>query len=137
MVMRIVREESIRRVLKRLAIRPEDRIAPHAQDLEYTACRSDELDAYIDLYASSELDDGERGVLCCFILESMNEIIQLGKTHSRQGQALTMLFSNEELHRHELEYWMDASDPNEEDWWPITLTPLEFKKQASLRRSSK
>ncbi len=126
--MRIVREESIRRVLKRLSIRPEDRMGPHAQDLEYTACRSDELDAYVDLYASPDLDDDERGVLCCFILESINELIQLGEPHYRQGQALNMLFSNEELHRHELEYWMDTSEPNEDNWWPITPTLLAFKK---------
>lgn len=134
--MKMICHHAVRRVLLRLNIPPEERFGPLDQDAQYTACRAEELELYIDLYASQDLGDDERDVLCCFILESINELIQLGRPHSRQSEALALLFANQQLHQSELEYWMDISDPNEDHWWPITRPLLQFSRSLPANESS-
>lgn len=67
--MRVTTQDAIERVLRRLGIQPDERMGPADQDAEYTACRCEELDSYIDLYALEDIEDDERVVLGCFILE--------------------------------------------------------------------
>ncbi len=127
--MALVTHEDIRRVLDRLQIPAGDRLDATDQDAEYTACRSDELDRYLDLYRTHDLDDRERSVLCCFILESLNELVQDDDPHPRQQEAFRMLFSDERLHRDELRYWADRSEPDPDHWWPITAHLVQFQLQ--------
>ena len=118
---------AVAKVLIKLGIDPRDRLGEHDQDPEYTSCRSDEIPSYFALYAHGELEPAERAVLCCFLLEGLNELIQAGTPHPLQAAIFNALFDAEELHRVELAYWMDTSDPERENWWPITGALLAYK----------
>src|SRR3989442_12270445 len=98
-------------VLIKLGIDPRERVDDSDQDPEYTACRSEELDSYFDLYQKTA-DLNERGVLCCFLLDGLNELIQDGHPHPRQAEILTALVDAGEVHAAELSYWANTSAPN-------------------------
>ena len=121
---------AIRAVLLKLGIDPLERINDGDQDPEYTACRSNELDAYFHLYQETE-DLNEHAVLCCFLLEGLNELIQGGHPHPRQPEILTALVDADEIHAAELAYWTNTSDPNPENWWPIATTLLYYIRERS------
>jgi hypothetical protein len=116
---------AISSVLTRLGIDPRERIAEHDQDPEYTSCRAAEVDDYYNLFQSNDLDGNERQVLCCFLLEGLNELIQIGSSHPLRPVILRALFDTREVHASELAYWMDTSDPDEQNWWPITRPLLD------------
>ncbi len=122
--------QTIASVLRRLGIDPATRIGELDQDAEYTACRTDELPAYFQLYKSDGLSNEELAVLCCFLLETMNDCMGMGSPHPLQEQIMDALFDNQDLHAGELAYWMDTSDPDPEHWWPITKTLLERNASA-------
>jgi hypothetical protein len=125
--------ETIAKVLQRLGIDPIERIFVGDQDPEYTACRSEELPMYFQLYSDADLAPKERAVLCCFMLECLNEFIQNGTHHALQNEILETLMASEE-HSKELAYWMDTSDPDQENWWPITKTLLRHRKSIDSAR---
>jgi hypothetical protein len=120
--------DAIVAVLAKLGIDPRDRIDDSDQDPEYTACRSDEIDRYFALYQEKGIGAHERAVLCCFLLEGLNELVQIERSHPRQEDILTAIFASE-VHSGELAYWMDTSDPDPENWWPITTTLLEHARR--------
>jgi hypothetical protein len=124
--------EAIRSVLARLGIDPRDRMDEGDQDPEYTACRSDEIDDYFRLYRSKELNVDERAVLCCFLLEGLNEQIQTSAPHPSQTEIFSVLFEARQLHAAELAYWMNTSDPDQDNWWPITKPLLEHAAQHAV-----
>jgi len=124
--------DTIVAVLVKLGIDPRERVDDSDQDVEYTACRSEEVDSYFRLYQKT-LDDNERAVLCCFLLEGLNELIQEGNPFPRQSEVLTTLVDAGEVHAAELSYWANTSDPDPENWWPITTTLLSHMRQRSRR----
>jgi hypothetical protein len=126
--------QTIQSVLSRLGIDPRERMDELDQDPEYTACRSEEIPSYFRLYTEGVLDADERAVLCCFLLEGLNERIQTGAPHPLQEDILTTLFAAGEIHAAELAYWMDSSDPDEENWWPITTALLHHRDRSSRAR---
>jgi hypothetical protein len=111
---------AVAEVLNKLGIDPRYRLGEHDQDPEYTSCRSEEIPRYLDLYVHGDLEPDERAVLCCFLLQGLNELIQAGTPHPLQADIFNALFDAEDIHRAELAYWMDTSDPERENWWPIT-----------------
>lgn len=121
----------VAKVLIKLGIDPRDRLAEHDQDAEYTSCRPAEIPSYFDLYVHGDLESEERAVLCCFLLEALNEVIQAGTSHPLQDAIFNALFDAEDVHRAELAYWMDTSDPEKENWWPITGALLQSKRARS------
>lgn len=125
--------DAIGSVLRRLGIDPSDRIDAFDQDEEYTSSRHTELPEYFHLYGEENLTVDERAVLCCFLLESLNECIQAGEPHPLQASIFAVLFANRDLHAAELGYWMNTSDPDEDNWWPITRPLLDFEKKAGSR----
>jgi hypothetical protein len=119
--------EKIASVLRKLGIDPRERVDEFDQDAEYTACRSEEIPLYFRLYGRGSLDVDERAILCCFLLEGLNERIQAGDPHPLQEEIFAELFDAGEIHAAEFAYWMDTTDRDEEDWWPITRPLLEHK----------
>jgi hypothetical protein len=71
-------------VLVKVGVDPRERIDDSDQDPEYTACRSDEIDKYFALYKDERIDKDERAVLCCFLLDGLNDLIQAECPHPRQ-----------------------------------------------------
>ena len=129
--MRVHQRHIIAGVLTKLGIDPRERMSDHDQDAEYTACRSEEVGRYFELYARGAIDDAERSILCCFLLEGLNELIQAGTPHPQQADIFAALFAAGEIHRAELAYWMDRSDPDEESWWPISRPLLDHPSAPS------
>jgi hypothetical protein len=125
---------AITSVLNRLGIDPSTRMDERDQDPEYTACRSEEIASYFRLYTEAALDSDERAVLCCFLLEGLNERIRFGTPHPLQEEILAALFDAGEIHNAELAYWMDTSDPDEENWWPIATALLQHRDRPSRAR---
>jgi len=123
---------AIRAVLVKLGIDPVERVDASDQDPEYTACRSEELDSYFRLYRETA-DLNERAVLCCFLLDGLNELIQDGCPHPREAEILNALIGAGEVHAAELSYWADTSDPDPENWWPITNTLLRHMGRQAPR----
>lgn len=120
-------------VLRRLGIDPGERFSELEPDAEYTACRVEELPRYLELYGHGDLAPEERSVLCCFLLEGLNDAIQLGRAHPLQPGIFDALLDHEELHRDELAYWSGASEP--ENRSPITAALVEHRtaRERSLR----
>ena len=121
--------QAIASVLCKLGIDPHERMDESDQDAEYTACRTEEISSYFELYSRDIVDPNERAVLGCFLLEGLNECIQVGNPHPLQDGILLALFGAGEIHATEFEYWMDTSDPDEENWWPITKVLLEYRER--------
>jgi hypothetical protein len=119
--------DAIVRVLLKVGANPADRIDEFDQDPEYTACRSEELPLYYQLYAHGALDTSEREVLCCFMLEGLNDFCSEGIAHPLQGAIFDALIDAGDLHAEELAYWSDTSDPDSENWWPITQPLLAHR----------
>jgi hypothetical protein len=125
--------EKIASVLRKLGIAPRERVDVFDQDAEYTACRSEEIPLYFRLYGRGSLDVDERAILCCFLLEGLNERIQAGDPHPLQEEIFAELFDAGEIHAAELAYWMDTTDRDEEDWCPITRPLLEHNARRVVR----
>lgn len=112
--------DAIARVLRKVGVDPRERITDQCQDPEYTACRTEEIPAYFELYVGVDIDEAERRVLCCFLLACLNDCCASGRPHDLQPRILDALFAAGETHADELAYWMDMSDPDSSNWWPIT-----------------
>jgi hypothetical protein len=121
-------------VLLKIGVDPSERLWPDDQDPEYTACRHEELPAYFELYAHGDPDLSERAVLCCFLLEGLNGLCAQGIVHPLQSAIFDALLDAGEIHATELDYWTDTSDPDAENWWPITKPLLQHRasRQASM-----
>lgn len=119
--------DAIRSVLLKLGLDPSERIFPFDQDPEYTACRAEELPAYFELYARGPTDESERAVLCCFLMAGLNDFCAEGFVHPLQAAIFDTLLGAGEVHASELAYWADTSDPDPENWWPVTAYLLEHR----------
>jgi hypothetical protein len=111
--------ETVQHVLSKLGIDPVTRIDCFDQDPQYTACRPDELPAYLSLYEDPSTDSDERAVLCSFMLEGLNDFCQEGTTHPLQQRIFDALLAKGEAHSMELAYWSESDDPDPTNWWPI------------------
>ena len=119
--------DAIARVLLKIGVDPAERLSPHDQDPEYTSCRCEELPAYFDLYRLGATDPSERAVLCCFLLQGLNDFCCSGVTHPLQTAIFHALHDAGEIHADEIAYWADASDPDPENWWPLTKPLLDYR----------
>ena len=122
------RKKAVQAILTKLGIDPKSRDM-HCQDIEYTSCKVEELENYVDLYTQRDTSIYEKRVLGCYFLECLNEYIAINKQeHPRQNEALKLLFSDIFIHKAELNYWSDTSkQENKEDWWYITKPILNWK----------
>jgi hypothetical protein len=125
--------DAIRRVLARVGIDPATRIDAYDQDPEYTSCRREELAAYFRLYQDGSIDPDERAVLCCFMLECLNDFCGEGAVHPLQEAVFDALLDAGDAHAAEIAYWSESDDPDPENWWPIAESMLEHKAARSRR----
>lgn len=120
--------DAIRSVLVKLGVEPDTRVDRYDQDPEYTACRPEEIDEYVRVLRSRDVTVPEMSVLCCFLLECLNDRIQDGSPHPHQAEIFDLLLASD-VHKHEFAYWMDTSDADAENWCPITKPLLEHAAQ--------
>lgn len=107
-------------VLTKIGVGWESRIDEFDQDFEYSSCRSEELESYIDLYCQQETSIEEKRILGCYMMECLNDhLTKIGTHHEIQGKAFKMLFNDEEVHRQEIQYRLELEDGIEEHGWPI------------------
>lgn len=132
---RYITHEMVARVLRRLGIDPPVRFSPLDQDAQYTACRAEELPLYFDHYRSAGVSDDDKRVLCSFLLEGLNEYAMSGN-HILHDAVVHALMDDEELHREELQHWMNTDDPDEECWWPATKELLRVRRQRGDKPAS-
>ena len=125
--------EAVISVLTKLGINPESRHMD-CQDIEYTSCKLDELEAYIELYEKNDTSIYEKRVLGCYFLQCLHEYIGIyNQEHSLQNKAFGLLFSDIDIHIHktELEYFSDTThSPNEDDWWHVTKPILNWNNKS-------
>ncbi len=120
--------DAINSVLIKIGIDPSTRFDKYDQDIEYTSCKLEELDKYFNLYTKDDTTFYEKRVLGCYFLECLNEYFENeNKCHFLQNKIFEILYSDIEIHESELEYWIDVSDPKEDNWWPITKELLTWK----------
>jgi hypothetical protein len=81
--------------------------------------------------ASDDVTPEERDVLCRFLLQGLNDWIQAGTPHPLQTAIFDALLEAEATHRAELAYGMDTSDPDSDNWWPITAELVRHKRARS------
>jgi hypothetical protein len=117
--------QAVESVLRKLDIDPCERLSDLDQDPEYTACRCDELEKYLNLYRSGAVSSDERDGLACFMLEGLNEFASQGIAHPLERLVFETLVEAGD-HSDELAYWMDTTDPDDTNWWPITQSLLRF-----------
>ena len=122
--------EAIESVLVKLNIDPRMRLDELDQDPEYTACRCEELEQYLNLYRSGSLSADERAVIACFMLEGLNEFASSDRVHPLE-QAIFETLVKAGDHALELAYWMDTSGTDETHWWPITKRLLFLQQKVS------
>lgn len=123
-------KEAVQSVLTKIGVDPSSRIDSSDQDIEYTTCKTHELERYIVLYTQEDTTIYEKRVLGCYFLECLNEYIQEhGKPHPQQDQAISLLLSDLQIHETEISYWSDTSDLDEENWWPIAKTLAHWLEQ--------
>lgn len=125
--------DAIRRVLFKVGVDPATRIGPYDQDPEYTSCRCEELPAYFRLYQDGPTDPDERAVLCCFMLECLNEFCADGTEHPLQHAVFDALLDAGDAHAEELAYWSDSDDPDPDNWWPIATAIVKHRAARSRR----
>jgi len=126
--------DAIVSVLLKIGANPGERLDPFDQDPEYTACRVEELPAYFDLYVHGVTDSSERAVLCCFLMEGLNDLCAQGIIHPLQPAIFDALLDAGEIHASELAYWTNTSDADSENWWPITKHLLEHRSSRAERQ---
>jgi hypothetical protein len=126
--------DAICSVLRKIGVDPNERLTESCQDPEYTACRSEEIAAYFDLYLHGDVDQSEREVLCCFLLQELNELCAEGASHALQVRIFDALFDAGDIHAEELIYWMKTDDPDSQNWWPVAAYLLQHRD--CLRRES-
>ena len=108
--------EAVKSDLLKLNIDPASRDLD-CQDYEYTTCKLDEIDKYINLYKNTTVY--EKRLLGCYFLECLNEYVSSnGKEHSLQVEAFKLLHADIDIHETEIEYWSNT-EGNKDERWPI------------------
>jgi hypothetical protein len=114
-------------ILQKLGIDPASRDLD-CQDFEYTTCRMEELELYLELYQRSDTTIYEKRVLGCYFMEGLNDFVsEYQVKHKIQDQLLELLYRDIEIHRRELNYRIETDDPHEEHWWPIRKYVIEWR----------
>ena len=126
-------KDAIRRVLAKVGVDPVTRIHADDQDPEYTSCQPEELSDYFRLYQDGSTDPDERAVLCCFMLECLNDFCAEGAAHPLQGAVFDALLDAGDTHATEIAYWSESDDPDPENWWPIAESIIEHKAARAQR----
>ena len=122
------RLDAANKILERLGVDPSTRIDEQDQDFEYTSCIVEETEQYLDLYKQESISEAEKRVLGCFLFECLNEYVHSNdKEHKLFKEIMYLLYSDEHIHKTEIEYWTNTEDPDEENWWPITSYILRWK----------
>ena len=122
--------EAIDSVLRKIGVDPTTRYNKKDQDTEYTTCRLDEIDKYVDLYGVPTTTEPEKRVLGHYFLECLNEHTQTtDRQHPTQSRVFEILHRDKHIHKSAMEYWTDTSDPDEENWWPITRYIFEWRSE--------
>lgn len=115
-------------VFEKLGVDASTRFDEKDQDFEYTSCRLEETEQYLDLYKQESTSESEKRVLGCFLFECLNEYVQNNdKQHELFKEVMHLLHRDEDIHETEIEYWTNTEEPNEENWWPITNYILRWK----------
>lgn len=117
-------------VLAKLGVESAERMDEFDQDAQYTACHASELHAYFELYRSGKASAVDRGVLCCFIMESLNDLISERLLTDAEESILMVVLDSSE-HRAEIAYWAETSEPEPDNWWPITHAILRAKPEVA------
>ncbi len=118
----------VRSILRKLKIDGASRIDSFDQDIEYTSCRVEELESYIDLYVSQDLPNEEKRILGCYFLECLNDYVsEHNVAHPMQNKAFEVLFKDEALHSEELSYRLENRDNIEEHCWPIRKEIIKWQ----------
>ncbi len=116
-------------VLKKLGIDPDVRLDINDQDVEYTACRIEELTQYVALYNDPNTLQTEKRVLGCFMLECLNDFVaKENDKHLLQDTIFEALHNNLALHQIELDYRTDTKGLSPEECWPICQYILDWRK---------
>ena len=111
------KKEDGKSVLKKIGVDLNSRNMD-CQDFEYTTCEIEEIEKYIKLYETKDTTIGEKRVLVCYLLDSLNYYIaDKGRPHILQNKAFKLLFLDKNIHKNELEYWSEISENPENDWW--------------------
>ena len=123
------RSDAVKSILTKLGVDLKSRDLS-CQDIEYTSCKLEELEDYIDLYTKQSTSVYEKRVLGCYFLECLNEHISINnQEHPIQNKAFSLLFADINIHEAELDYWSNTSESeNEKDWWFITKPILNWKQ---------
>ncbi len=120
--------DAIGSVLRKIGVNPSTRHNSYDQDPEYTTCKIEELEQYLNLYENDGTSIYEKRVLGCYFFECLNEHLQsYKKAHPQQISIFNLLLNDIEIHESEFEYWTDISEPDEENWWPITKEILKWR----------
>jgi hypothetical protein len=67
------------------------------------------------------------------MLEGLNDFCGEGITHPLQASIFDALIDAGTLHSEELDYWTDTSDPDTENWWPLTKELLAHRSSRASR----
>ena len=112
--------EAAKSVLSKIGVNTEFRLNRNDQDFEYTSCSLSELSQYINLYSEPKTTDYEKRVLGCYFMQCLNDHIQEHKSeHPLQATAFSLMFANPEIHEHEINYWSNVGNSNQDNSWPI------------------
>ncbi len=112
--------DAVKSVLLKLNIDPATRDLD-CQDYEYTTCRLEEIDKYINLYKNRDTTVYEKRLLGCYLLECLNEHVSLNNNeHTLQHEAFELLHSDIDIHGTELKYWSNIENKSKEEQWPIS-----------------
>lgn len=119
-------------VLHKLGVDSASRFDQYDQDFEYTACRVEELEAYLKLYQDEDTTLGEKRLLGCFLIEGLYDYVsENDKPHPLQNDVFERLHQDMSFHYHEFEYrfewWgLDGYEP-----WLICDQFMEWRKNHS------
>jgi len=122
------RMDAATRIFEKLGVEASTRFDENDQDFEYTSCRVEEIEQYLNLYNQDSTTEQERRVLGCFLFEGLNEYVQNhAKEHELFEEVMRILYRDEYIHETEIEYWTNIEEKDEESWWPITHYILRWK----------
>ena len=114
-------------LFQKMGIEASTRFCKDDQDFEYTSCRVEEIDGYLQLYKNESTTDQEKRVLGCFLFECLNEYVQTNVEVSEAfTEAMSLIHSDNHIHETELEYWT-STEEKEENRWPITQYILQWR----------
>jgi len=124
-------------VLRKLGVDPASRFDQYDQDFEYTACRVEELEAYLKLYQDEDTTLAEKRLLGCFLIEGLNDYVSLNhQSHPSQNEVFNRLHKDMNIHQDEFEYRFECWGMEGYEPWPICEYIMEWRKSQSWEKGS-